>query len=259
MLKYAYEMNLIEHSIRYGKAFDRPSATLVRKSRRAAVLANGKRLFDAREVRSLIDKAQDPLRAQILLGINGGFGNTDCAYLPISTVDWERSIIEFDRPKTGTERVVPLWPETLEALRKTLATRPKLIDKGFEHLLFFTEAGKPCVRQNVHRAEDGGIKNVVHVDTISNRFRLLLGRLSLKRKGVGFYTLRHTFRTWADEVRDQHAIHRIMGHTIPGMSGIYVEEISLDRLRAVVNHVRSRLFGTAEASQPAPCVSHAET
>jgi integrase len=31
--------------------------------------------------------------------------------------------------------------------------------------------------------------------------------------------LRHIFRTWADEVRDQHAIHRIMGHTIPGMSG----------------------------------------
>jgi len=58
MLKYAYEMNLIEHPIRYGKAFDRPSATLMRKSRRAAVLANGKRLFDAREVRSLIDKAQ---------------------------------------------------------------------------------------------------------------------------------------------------------------------------------------------------------
>jgi hypothetical protein len=28
MLKYAYEMNLIEHPIRYGKAFDRPSATL---------------------------------------------------------------------------------------------------------------------------------------------------------------------------------------------------------------------------------------
>ena len=259
MLKYAYEMNLIEHPIRYGKAFDRPSATLMRKSRRAAVLANGKRLFDAREVRSLIDNAQDPLRAQILLGINGGFGNTDCAYLPVSAVDWERSTIEFDRPKTGTERVVPLWPETLEALRKVLATRPKLIDKGFEHLLFLTEAGKPCVRQNVHRAEDGDIENVVHVDTISNRFRLLLGRLGLKRKGVGFYTLRHTFRTWADEVRDQHAIHRIMGHTIPGMSGIYVEEISLDRLRTVVNHVRSKLFGTAETSQPAASTAASAT
>ena len=91
MLKYAYEMNLIEHPIRYCKAFDRPSSTLMRKSRRAAVLANGKRLFEAREVRSLINKAQDLLRAQILLGIKGGFGNTDCAYLPISTVDWERS------------------------------------------------------------------------------------------------------------------------------------------------------------------------
>jgi len=77
-----------------------------------------------------------------------------------------------------------------------------------------------------------------------------LNHLNIKRKGTGFYALRHTFRTLADEVKDQHAIHRIMGHTIPGMSGIYVEEISLDRLRAVVNHVRSRLSGTAETSQP---------
>jgi integrase len=71
---------------------------------------------------------------------------------------------------------------------------------------------------------------------------ILLRKLNLKRRGIGFYTLRHTFRTWADETRDQHAIHRIMGHAIPGMSGIYVEEISLDRLRAVVEHVRLRLF-----------------
>jgi hypothetical protein len=34
-----------------------------------------------------------------------------------------------------------------------------------------------------------------------------------------------------------------MGHAIPGMSGIYVEEIGLDRLRAVVEHVRQKVFG----------------
>jgi len=80
------------------------------------------------------------------------------------------------------------------------------------------------------------------VDAISHEFTRLLRRLDIKRKGVGFYALRHTFRTWADEVRDQHAIHRIMGHAIPGMSGIYVEEISLDRLRVVVEHVRQKVF-----------------
>ncbi|MBM4017228.1 MAG: hypothetical protein FJ288_02705 [Planctomycetes bacterium] len=258
MLKYAYEMNLIDHPIKYGKAFEQPSSTLKRRSRRATELINGKRLFEAREIRSLIETAQGPLRALILLGINGGFGNTDCAGLTLSAVDWERGIIEFDRAKTGTERVVPLWPDTLQALKQVQETRPKPADEDAERLLFLTGSGKAWVRQYVHYGEDGSIKRVVNVDTIGDQFEILLRKLGLKRRGLGFYALRHTFRTWADEVRDQHAIHRIMGHTIPGMSGIYVEEISLDRLRAVVNHVRSRLFGTAETLQPsAPVTANA--
>jgi hypothetical protein len=42
--------------------------------------------------------------------------------------------------------------------------------------------------------------------------------------------------------KDQHAIHRIMGHSIPGMSGQYVEEISVDRLKAVTDSVRRKLY-----------------
>jgi len=253
-LKYAYEMNLIDNPIKYGKAFVQPSSTLKRKSRRAAELANGKRMFEAREVRSLIEKAKRPLRALILLGINGGFGNTDCASLTLSAIDWDRGIIEFARPKTGTERVVPLWPETHQALQQVRQTRSEPASEDAEGLLFLTDSGKAWVRQYVHHGEDGSIKKVVNVDTVGEQFEILLRKLNLKRKGIGFYTLRHTFRTWADEVRDQHAIHRIMGHTIPGMSGIYIEEISLDRLRAVVNHVRSKLLGSAETAKTAASV-----
>jgi integrase len=151
-------------------------------------------------------------------------------------------VIEFDRPKTGAERLVPLWPETLQALKEVLTTRPKLADKEVEGLFFLTPSGKAWVRQHVHRGDDGGVAKVVHVDTVGEQFEVLLRKLNLKRRGIGFYTLRHTFRTWADESRDQHAIHRIMGHTIPGMSGIYVEAISLDRLRVVVEHVRRKVF-----------------
>jgi integrase len=86
------------------------------------------------------------------------------------------------------------------------------------------------------------------MDAIGEEFSKLLSKLGMKRKGVSFYTLRHTFRTWADEVRDQHAIHRIMGHTIPGMSGIYIEAIGLERLVAVTEHVRKKLFGEPGAS-----------
>ncbi len=98
------------------------------------------------------------------------------------------------------------------------------------------------VRQNTRIDSESGLMRTSNYDKLSMRFANLLERLGLKRPGIGFYSLRHTFRTWADETKDQHAIHRIMGHAIPGMSGIYVQEIELDRLRAVVDHVRRKLF-----------------
>ena len=190
----------------------------------------------------MLDIADIPLRAMILLGINGGFGNTDCARLPARAIQFDKRVIEFDRPKTAIERVVPVWPETITALRQSISSRPQPIDGAVGQLVFLTRFGLPWVRQNVHRGADGHIDKVVGVDGIVRLFNKVLNQLNVKRKGVGFYSLRHTFRTWADETADQHAIHRIMGHAIPGMSGIYVEKIELERLRAVVNHVRGKLF-----------------
>jgi integrase len=242
VFKYAYEIDLIDKPMKYGKGLEKPSVRAKRKVRRASELANGKRLFTPSQIRAMLEAADIPLRAMILLGVNGGFGNTDCARLPISAVDFDRAVVEFDRPKTGVERVVPLWPETLDALRQTIAKRPEPVGEEARDLLFITTFGRPWVRDIIHRSADNGITKVVPVDKIGQEFDKILKKLGLKRKGVGFYTLRHTFRTWADEVRDQHAIHRIMGHTIPGMSGIYIEEISLDRLRVVVEHVRQKVF-----------------
>jgi integrase len=58
-----------------------------------------------------------------------------------------------------------------------------------------------------------------------------------------FYALRHTFRTIADEARDQPACDHIMGHESPHMSTVYRERISDERLKAVSGHVRVWLFG----------------
>jgi hypothetical protein len=43
-------------------------------------------MFIVEEVRRLIDGAGLQLRAMILLGINAGFGNSDCANLPLSAL-----------------------------------------------------------------------------------------------------------------------------------------------------------------------------
>ena len=41
----------------------------------------GVKLFTADEIRQLLDAAGMPLKAMILLGINCGYGNSDCGYL----------------------------------------------------------------------------------------------------------------------------------------------------------------------------------
>jgi integrase len=76
----------------------------------------------------------------------------------------------------------------------------------------------------------------------------LLKKLGINgRKGLGFYTLRHTFRTVADEAKDQPAADFIMGHEAPRMSSHYRERIDDSRLKAVAEHVRTWLFGTPTA------------
>ena len=80
IFKYSYDAGHIKHPIRYGKSFDKPKASIIRKNRQATELANGKRLFAVSEIRSLLDACEDPLQAMICLGINGGFGSTGLSY-----------------------------------------------------------------------------------------------------------------------------------------------------------------------------------
>ena len=69
------------------------------------------------------------------------------------------------------------------------------------------------------------------------------------RKGLGFYTLRHTFRTVADESKDQVAVDFVMGHAREDMASIYRERISDDRLKAVADNVRAWLFTEMETDR----------
>jgi ribosomal protein S14 len=110
------------------------------------------------------------------------------------------------------------------------------IGDEFGHLLeaLGLSASKPATKRPRRGAETG-------------RRRVVMPR--------GFYTLRRTFRTIADESGDQHAVHLIMGHTLPGMSGVYVQRISSDRLRTVTEYVRAWYY--TGACEPWPRVAGA--
>ena len=78
---------------------------------------------------------------------------------------------------------------------------------------------------------------------ISKETAKLLNTLGLRRPGLGFYALRHTFETIGGDSRDQVAVDHIMGHARDDMASVYRERISDERLRAVADHVHKWLFG----------------
>jgi integrase len=233
LFKHAHDAGLLDRPARFGPGFKRPSKKVLRLNR----AEGGPKLFAAAEVRRMIDAAGPQLKAMLLLGINAGHGNSDCGNLPLSAVDLEAGVIDFPRPKTGIPRRCPLWPETVAALREALARRPAPKDEADAGLVFVTKYG-------------GRWDKDTSTNPVSQETGKLLKALGINgRKGLGFYTLRHTFRTIADEVKDQPAADFIMGHEVPHMSAVYRETISDERLRAVTDHVRAWLFGGQEKPQ----------
>lgn len=238
------DTRLIERAPQFGREFRAPTA----KALARAKVANGtaKRMFEADEIRRMIDAAGMPFRAMILLGVNAGFGNSDVATLTIDALDLDGGWVNHPRPKTGVERRCPLWSETIQALREAIEKRRKPRDKADAKLVFLTQQGKPWVRLAKKKGSDGW-HDAVWTDAVTVMTRDLLKRLKLDRKGRGFYALRHVFETIGGDSRDQVAVNYIMGHTDPSMAGVYRERINDDRLRGVVDHVHTWLYGKKKA------------
>lgn len=225
--KYAYDAELLDRPVRFGPGFKRPSKKTLRLHR----AAQGEKLFTAEEVRRCVAAASQQVRAMVLLGINCGFGNSDCGNLPKSALDLERGWVIFPRPKTGIQRRCPLWVETVQAIREALDVRPEPKKPEHAGLVFVTRCG-----ESWHSGTTYG--------PLSKELSKLLLKLGISgRKGLGFYTLRHTFRTVADESKDQVATDFIMGHARDDMASAYRERISDARLKAVSDHVHRWLFG----------------
>lgn len=245
IFKYAYDQELIDRPIRYGQGFKVPSKQAVQRER--AVKANGLKMFEAAEIRAMLDAADPVLKTMVLLGINAGLGNHDIGTLPIAALDLENGWHTHARPKTGAFRRCPLWPETIEALKAVIAKRWKPKDKADEGLVFITRNGYRFVRVSGKSRARENWKKAVWVDSINLKMDSLLKRLGIKRQGLNFYGLRHSFRTVADECLDHPACNLIMGHTDSTMASHYRERIDDSRLRRVVDHVHAWLFQKSEA------------
>ena len=250
VFKYGFEAGVLDTPVRYGPQFKKPSASVLRRHR----AKNGERMIEAAELRRILDAlagkevqtgrtdpktgkpetvtlaANPPLRAMLLLGINCGFNNKDCADMPLKALDLDGRWCNFPRPKTGIARRCPLWPETVEAIQAAIAARPEARDESAVPLVFVTTRGRPWITR--------GTANPVSVAA-----RDLMKAVGIHHDGIGFATLRHVFRTVADGSRDQVAVNHIMGHADSSMAATYRERIDDARLVAVAQHVRRWLFG----------------
>jgi integrase len=252
VFRFAAQEGLIPQPVVFGVLFTKPRREDVDRQLVDHRQEHGDRMFEAAEIRLLLDglagkevtvkgeKVTLPpsaaLRAMVLLGVNCGFGQSDCSSLPRSILDLDNGWCNFPRVKTYVPRRCPLWPETVAAIRDWLAVRPAAKDSADAKLLFLTCFGSRWVKLNASGSSD---------DAVGKEFAKVLVALGLKRSRRSFYSLRHTFATIAGNSTDNHAVCVIMGHKIPGMIGNYVERFEAGRLRHVADMVRAWLFSPA--------------
>ena len=97
----------------------RTNATLRKRTiwKPAASPCGRQGVFTAEQIRALVATARPVLKSMILLGINAGYGNTDCSKLPFAKLDLDGGWTTFARTRNAYRRRGKPWPETVEALR----------------------------------------------------------------------------------------------------------------------------------------------
>jgi integrase len=202
------EKNGLIDAPRYGTQFNPPPQSAIRKDRNNAT----PKVYTAAQVHKMIEAANPQLRAMLWLGINCGIGNHDVATLEKKDIDLKKRWLVSRRKKTQAIRRTPLWPETVAAIQAAMSD-----DSVF---VFQRADGLP-----LYRKWDDDVLNMT-TDLLA----------SLKLPG-GFYWLRHTFATVAENVGDDHASKIIMGHVIDGVHEGYVWKFPTARLQRVSQHV----------------------
>jgi integrase len=230
VFKFGFEDGLMDRPVRLGRQLHKPSRDVLRRHR----AKQPKKFLDAADVRKLIDNAPPILKAMVLLAVNAGFGPGDIAELPLSALDLDGKWVTFPRPKNGITRRAKLWYETVAALTGAIALRPDPKNEQDARFVFLTSRGRPWLCREI-------------ANPVSVAIRTLMKSVGIHGQGLGAYTLRHVFRTVADEIMDTNAIRLVMGHSSGNeIDSHYIEKISDHRLVAVADYVHDWLFGPAK-------------
>ena len=217
----------IDRLPRFGDAFKPPTQSALDREREEQAA----RVLTAEQIRALLAAASPKLKAMILLGVNCGYGNTDCTKLVIGKLDLDHGWADFARTKNGIRRRNPLWPETIKALRDVLKARKSPASPDYAKRVFITRSGKPFFAYDV-----------------THEFEKLAVAAGMTHDEADFYDLRRTCASIGLQVGDDDAVRTILGHKrlAKDMLGVYNRlQVSDDRLRAVTGHIHDWLFTIA--------------
>jgi len=159
-----------------------------------------KPLYNAEDIGALLDKADEQLKAMILLALNCGFGPKDIHDLTWDHIDSDR--VTLQRSKTGISQTCMLWPETRELLAEirlhrqqhTAEGRKPAPDTPPDKHVFLTMFGKTWSK-----------------DSLAEQFRKLCGKAGVPCHG--FYRLRHCASTAISLVASPHVQRKFMRHS----------------------------------------------
>lgn len=220
---HAYRYGMIDRPVRFGDRFKKPKSSTLKAARNA----KGSRLIPVLVLASILAECDVQFRAMVLLGLNGGFAPADLGNLKLDELELPKGRktaggwISQGRSKNAVFRRVPLWPETVKALRAWMKIRKPKNDEVAE-LVFFTKYGKSWYRD-------------AKVSPVSAKFGKIKSRDKFK-----FYDLRRSFKTIGRRAGDNLVVEYIMGHTEDerDMDALYNQGFSDEELLEVVNGVR---------------------
>ena len=224
--KYLNDIEATDSPINYSRGLKDPPKRAIRKHQ----AAQEEKLFSRDEIKALIHTSRSAAHlSHIYLGIDAAYGAADIGRLKTADIDFENSWLGEVRGKTGEARGCWLWPETVAVLRQAIDEKPW--NPSYPDLYSLTKQRKPWWVKDKKS------------DPVTSAFDGAKKRAKIQKKGVGQYSLRHTFRTIGGDIGDREAVDYIMSHKDPSVSAGYRHGIDPKRVIAVCSHVREWLFG----------------
>jgi integrase len=179
----------------------------------------------------LIESATVQFRPILLLALNAGVGGFDISEIKLDNRP-KGNWFDLPRLKTGTNRRIYLWDETLDAIRRYIVWRGKAQKREDSDKLFLTKTGRAWIETS-----ESGTK-----DSIGTTFRKL--RINAGIRTGSFYYLRRQFQSKASDSLDFPAVRQVMGHAKRSrdMSDRYTVQVSDERIKAVCLYVRDWVY-----------------